>query len=285
MWSTVLVTLLLRTATAASVQCRTDAAPWGESILHAERAAVQLSWATVVSEAEAPSYRGAVQQSYEVTVIDTKSSTVVWSSGVVVNSAQRHELVPADVALAADTAYTWSVKLQLSVAGSSPIACPPLSFDTAPSATTFPGSASWIGGGGQLRSTTGLVLPANANITRARAHVSGLGAFYFYLNGEKVGLNVMDPPQSVYSKTVYYTTYDATALLRPGHNDVGAVLGNYKFGYTDIWCNMTASGGPDGCRALIMRLDVELADGSIHTLDTSDPHAWQARSGPVLWDQ
>ena len=43
-------------------------------------------------------------------------------------------------------------------------------------------------------------------------------------------------------------------LLRPGHNAIGAMLGNYKWGYTDIWCNMTASGGPNGGRAAVLRL-------------------------------
>ena len=30
-------------------------------------------------------------------------------------------------------------------------------------------------------------------------YVSGVGAFYLYLNGQQVGENIMDPPQSVYS--------------------------------------------------------------------------------------
>ena len=56
------------------------------------------------------------------------------------------------------------------------------------------------------------------------------------------GINVMDPPQTVYSKTVLYTTFDITSLLNAGAvNDVGALLGNYKWGYTDQWCNMYVS--------------------------------------------
>ena len=44
------------------------------------------------------------------------------------------------------------------------------------------------------------------------------------------GDHVMDPPQTVYSKRVAYTTFDVLAMLKPGHNAVGAMLGNYKWG-------------------------------------------------------
>ena len=58
-------------------------------------------------------------------------------------------------------------------------------------------------------------------------------------------------------QTVLYTTFDVTGLLVPGAvNHVGALLGTYKWGYTDQWVNMTAVGGPDGARVLILRLVV-----------------------------
>jgi len=67
------------------------------------------------------------------------------------------------------------------------------------------------------------------------------------VNGKQVGENVMDPPQTVYSKTILYSTFDVTDLLKPGRaNHVGVLLGNYKWGYTDQWANMTAAGGPSG---------------------------------------
>ena len=73
------------------------------------------------------------------------------------------------------------------------------SFETAPAASSFPGTAGWIGGGGQLRSRAGLVLPAG-EVASARVYVAGMGAFYCYVNGARVGKNIMDPPQTVYSK-------------------------------------------------------------------------------------
>ena len=97
-------------------------------------------------------------------------------------------------------------------------------FDTAPAAADYPGGAVWIGGGGQLRSP-GFALPAG-KVARARAFVTGVGAFYFFVNGQRVGENVMDPPQTVYSKTVLYSTFDIGSMLVPGTtNHAGALLG------------------------------------------------------------
>jgi len=72
-------------------------------------------------------------------------------------------------------------------------------FETAPAPAVFPGSSVWIGGGGQLRATKGLPLPIGkraAGVVEARAYVAGVGAFYLFVNGERVGGNLMDPPQA-----------------------------------------------------------------------------------------
>ena len=62
----------------------------------------------------------------------------------------------------------------------------------------------------------------------------------------------MEPAQTVYSKTILYNSFDITELIQNGNNTVKAWLGNYKWGYTDLWCNMTEAGGPDGCRVFII---------------------------------
>ena len=104
------------------------------------------------------------------------------------------------------------------------------SFTTAAHVDVFPGTAQWVGGvGGQLRSPP-LALPAGT-VKSAVVRATGVGSFYVYVNGARVGGNVMDPPQTVYSKTVLYSTFDVTAMLVGGQrNYVGALLGTYKFG-------------------------------------------------------
>jgi len=62
--------------------------------------------------------------------------------------------------------------------------------------------------------------------TYGHRYVTGVGSFYFFVNGNKVSDHVMDPPQTVYSKTVLYSTFDIASMLKPGaDNTFGALLG------------------------------------------------------------
>jgi hypothetical protein len=143
--------------------------------------------------------KGLVQTTYEVEV--NGAAGFHWASAVVASAEQ--QVRPADLGmpeLAADADYRWRVRTAL--AGSSTAAAPApatrepflgptwsasLAFSTAPSNATFADAgAVWIGGKNQLRAD--LVLPSgSATPVRARAFVSGLGAFYLHINGERVG--------------------------------------------------------------------------------------------------
>ena len=237
--------------------------------------------------------KGAAQSHFQLQVLQnttanignaTNKGEVVHDSGAVASAAQYYRL-PASVTLKPGTDYAWRV--QTVVGGKTSTFSTPLHFTTAP---TSWGSAQWIGGKNQLRSS--FALPAGkprvdggweGRPTRARAYVSGLGAFYLYMNGEKVGDHILDPPQTVYPKRVNYVVFDVLTMLLPGENVIGSMLGNYKWGYTDVWCNMTAAGGPDGCRAFLFKLELTMEDGSIveHTSNTAD---WKCRQSPVVWD-
>jgi len=63
------------------------------------------------------------------------------------------------------------------------------------------------------------------NIKSTRAYISGLGFYELYLNGKKVGNNVLDPGQTEYSKEALFNVYDITHLIEK-HNCVGIILGN-----------------------------------------------------------
>ena len=63
------------------------------------------------------------------------------------------------------------------------------------------------------------------DLSRATIHVSGLGQYELYVNGQKVGEDVLSPGWTKYDKTVLYDTRDVTALLRPGTNAIGLMLG------------------------------------------------------------
>ena len=243
----------------------------------------RVSWQNVAPLGQ----RGVTQTQWQVEVNATGStgtgSAFHWRSMVLSSNAQAARPAALGMpALTPDKDYTWRVWTELTSAGAAALSAwsDPLAFSTVPANTSWAtAGASWIGGKNMLRADVTLA----ATPVRARVYVSGMGAFYLYINGKRVGDHVLDPPQTVYPSRVSFTAFDVLPLITKGHNAVGAILGNYKWGYTDVWCNMTTAGGPDGCRALILQLVVTMADGSVvrHGTNTND---WQVRQGPIVWD-
>ena len=53
-------------------------------------------------------------------------------------------------------------------------------------------------------------------VQRATAYVSGLGLSEFYLNGRKVGNDVLSPGLTDYTKRVFYVTHAGVFSLSAG---------------------------------------------------------------------
>lgn len=67
--------------------------------------------------------------------------------------------------------------------------------------------------------------PAGGTVEKARLYVTARGIYEFYINGERVGNDYFNPGLTQYNQTQMYQTYDVTALIRPGRNAMGAMLG------------------------------------------------------------
>jgi len=65
-------------------------------------------------------------------------------------------------------------------------------------------------------------------VKQATVHISGLGLYELYINGHKVGDQVLAPAPTDYRKTVLYNSFDVTSLLQ-SENAVGVTLGNGRF--------------------------------------------------------
>src|SRR5215204_6190036 len=63
-------------------------------------------------------------------------------------------------------------------------------------------------------------------VARARIYSSGLGYNHLTVNGKPASDSLLDPGFTDYSRTVLYTTQDATALLRRGENVIASELGS-----------------------------------------------------------
>ncbi len=68
-----------------------------------------------------------------------------------------------------------------------------------------------------------------AHIKRATVYIVGLGLYELYINGQKIGDQVLAPNPTDYRKTVLYNTHDVTAQMQKGENVVATVLGNGRF--------------------------------------------------------
>jgi alpha-L-rhamnosidase len=105
----------------------------------------------------------------------------------------------------------------------------------------FHKDAQWIGSLSPESEESKYDLPArymrrsftiNGKVRRATLYISGMGWGSTYINGKPVSEDIFGTLQTDYTKTVYYNTYDVTALLRRGNNAIGSVLGNgYVLGF------------------------------------------------------
>ncbi|MDR2119746.1 MAG: glycoside hydrolase family 78 protein [Tannerella sp.] len=117
---------------------------------------------------------------------------------------------------------------------------------------------------------------SSKSVRRAVLYISGLGSYVPFINGERVGNDVFAPLPTLYTKTVFYNTYDVTDMLRPDQNAIGVALGNGRY---------LAMRDPGilgfGLPRLIAQLDIEYTDGK-RDLVVTDP-SWQATAqGPII---
>ncbi|MBW1899808.1 MAG: family 78 glycoside hydrolase catalytic domain, partial [Deltaproteobacteria bacterium] len=59
----------------------------------------------------------------------------------------------------------------------------------------------------------------------ALVYLASLGYFELYINGKKVGKEVLAPAVSNFSKRTYYKTYDVASYLKKGKNSIGVWMG------------------------------------------------------------
>ncbi len=113
---------------------------------------------------------------------------------------------------------------------------------------------------------------------RATAYVSGLGLFELYVNGNRIGDEVLSPGLTDYDKRVQYVTFDVTPQLSAGRNTIGLMLGNGRY-------HAPRSGGPDRTRNFgdpkaLVQLNIEYEDGP--TGEVATDGTWKlTTAGPI----
>lgn len=132
-------------------------------------------------------------------------------------------------------------------------------------------------------------------IKRAVAYVCGLGFYEMYLNGYRVGDQVLAPAVTNYdtrslknllyyyddqsSSRVLYNVFDVTSLLSSNTNVIGMILGNGWYNQRDriveghMWYDVPK---------MIMQLNIEYKDGTAESIISDQ--SWRTTTGPILHD-
>ena len=131
--------------------------------------------------------------------------------------------------------------------------------------------------------------PVNKAVARARVYLSSLGAGELYLNGQKVGEDVLSPAQTTYDQRAFYVVHDITSAIKQGDNVVGLWLGNGFFGQTCAFRIPPGQNTPYGIPHLgwgkpvaIARILLKYQDGSSQTIVTDQ--SWKTTTSPVMFD-
>jgi alpha-L-rhamnosidase len=118
----------------------------------------------------------------------------------------------------------------------------------------------------------------SGDVKRATLYISGLGLSEAYLNGEKIGQDVLVPALSNYDKRVFYLTYDVTDRLKPGANAIGVILGNGRYFAPRLKI-------PIGTRTFgypKLRLQLEVEDGAGQVQQVVSDSTWKLTTeGPI----
>ncbi|HYM79572.1 MAG TPA: family 78 glycoside hydrolase catalytic domain [Candidatus Dormibacteraeota bacterium] len=120
-------------------------------------------------------------------------------------------------------------------------------------------------------------LALTKSLQSARLYVTALGSYRVFLNGQRVGGDVLTPDFTDYRKRVVYQTYDVTHLLTHGKNAIGALLGDGWYGSGLTWVGVHFFSPPD---RLMAQLELDYADGSHETVVTDE--SWKAAASPIV---
>ncbi|MDR1675458.1 MAG: glycoside hydrolase family 78 protein [Tannerella sp.] len=112
-------------------------------------------------------------------------------------------------------------------------------------------------------------------VQKAILYISGLGLYEAFLNGVRIGEQVLSPTPTDYTKVVKYNTFDVTDRVTKGVNALGVTLGNGRF------LGMRNPGTRQfGFPKMRTQLEITYADGTVQTVASDD--TWKVTAdGPI----
>lgn len=245
---------------------------WSVNPLGVDVLAPGLSWILTSS------LRDQRQAAYQIIVASSESilksgSGDVWNSGRVVSEVQSNVLYQGPP-LKSSTRYYWKVRV----------------WDANDAVSYWSSPAWWEMGllkkddwqGKWISTSPERSAPLfrkefdlSKSVSRATAHVFGLGWYEIHLNGAKVGNQVLSPANTDYSKIDLYDSYDVTQYLKKGRNAVGLWLADgYGTKYSKYGWRWLLP------KLVILQLNIEYSDGSSMSLVTDE--TWKTADSQIL---
>lgn len=116
-------------------------------------------------------------------------------------------------------------------------------------------------------------------IKKATVYIAGLGLYELYINGRKVGEQVLAPSPTDYRKSVLYNTHDVTSLVKQGNNVIGTILGNGRY-FTMRQEYKPKKINTFGYPKVLLQLEIEYANGTRKIIASDD--TWKLNvDGPI----
>jgi alpha-L-rhamnosidase len=114
-------------------------------------------------------------------------------------------------------------------------------------------------------------------IEHARLYISAPGFYEAYLNGGKIGKNVLDPGQTNYEDYTFYTSCDIDPDIIGSENVLGILLGNGWYNQNIVWSERMSYGQP----VVICQLVVQYQDGHRQVIGSDE--SWKWKYGPITY--
>lgn len=271
----------------------------------------RLSW---INEVGSSTERGVSQQAYRIVVATSKDKLLkgkydAWDSGKQISVASQHISYKGS-SLHSGADYWWRVMVWDNNGIPSEWSTPAywgMGFISPKDC-----KARWIGAPWQGEKPRKVLRPSpyeqrtypaplfrkgfvlNKKVASAKAFVTGLGYFEFYINGKKVGDDYLVPNFTNYNyrpdiesygisienkfrgSRVMYLAYDITDMLHSKDNAAGAILGNGFYDCSTSWVC------PFGSPRFLCQIEITYKDGSKELICSDD--TWKVKESPILVD-
>ncbi|MGQ1783616.1 family 78 glycoside hydrolase catalytic domain [Saccharicrinis sp. GN24d3] len=120
-------------------------------------------------------------------------------------------------------------------------------------------------------------IPNKKEVNCVKLYIAAPGFYEAFLNGNKVGENVLDPGQTNYEDYTYYTVYDLDIDVHKKYDVLGVMLGNGWYNQNVVWGKGMRYGQP----VFVAQVVIHYKNG-VKIIIGSD-ESWTWKNGPIIF--